>query len=211
MKSIVEPSILAGDFAHLADEVKRCEKAGADRIHCDVMDGAFVPNLTMGPDIVAAINRSTELPLDVHLMIYNPYGFIEPFVKAGADKITFHIEATENVEETLVFINTCNVGAGLSVCPETSVELLYPYLALCDHILIMTVHPGFGGQSFIPETLEKIRALRAVYKKEIQVDGGITYKTAQQCREAGANAFITGTYLFKSPDMAKTIKDLKAL
>jgi ribulose-phosphate 3-epimerase len=211
MNCSVAPSIIACDFGHLADEAKRCAQMGATMIHCDVMDGAFVPNLTIGPDIVAAVNRATELPLDVHLMIYNPYDYVERFVKAGADQITFHVEATEDVAETLQFIGRTQARAGLAICPETPVEMLHPYLELCDHILIMTVHPGFGGQSFMPETVEKIADLRAIYKGDIQVDGGITLETARTCRKAGASVFIAGTYLFKAPDMAQAIEQLKKL
>jgi ribulose-phosphate 3-epimerase len=209
MSCIVAPSIISADFGHLDADAKRLAVAGANAIHCDVMDGAFVPNLTIGSDIVAAINRATDLPLDVHLMVYNPYDYIERFVKAGADQISFHIEATEDVAETLDFITKCNVRAGLAICPETPVELLHPYLERCDHILIMTVHPGFGGQAFMPETVEKIEALRLVYKGVIQVDGGINLETAKVCRKAGASSFVSGSYLFRAPDMAAAIKQMQ--
>ena len=208
----VEPSILAADFGHIASEVKKITEAGADAMHIDIMDGHFVPNLSMGPKMVAAINRETDLFLDVHLMMYNPYDYIERFVEAGADRITFHIEATEDVEETLTFIRRCNVKAGLAFCPETGQELVVKYLDQCDLVLLMTVRPGFGGQAFLPEVLEKIRfthKMCAGLPCDIQVDGGIDDKTAPLCIEAGANVLVAGTYLFKAPDMKQAIRGLR--
>lgn len=229
MKIKVAPSILAGDFGYLADEAKRIADAGADAVHIDVMDGHFVPNITMGPAAVAAINRATDLFLDVHLMVYEPFDRVEKFVEAGADRITFHFEATENVEETLEYIRKCNIQAGLAFCPETSMSFIPKYLNKCDLILLMTVHPGFGGQAFIPEVLEKIQFTREVCDKlniraggitpkdkesslppfEIQVDGGINAETAARAVEAGANDLVAGTYLFKAPNMAEAVKLLK--
>ncbi len=210
----VAPSILSGDFGKLADEAKKIEQAGADAIHLDIMDGHFVPNLTFGPKAVAAINRSTDLFLDVHLMIYNPFEYIERFVESGADRITFHFEATEEVQETLAYIRKCNIKAGLSFRPETSVEMIPKYLDVVDLILIMTVNPGFGGQAFMDDMLEKVRFVKmAIQKRElhpkIQVDGGINDKTAPKCIEAGADILVAGSYLFGLPDMAKGIKLLK--
>jgi ribulose-phosphate 3-epimerase len=226
----IAPSILAGDFGHLSDEAKRLEEAGADAIHVDIMDGHFVPNLTLGPQAVAAINRSTDLFLDIHLMIYNPFDYVERFVEAGADQITFHLEATEDVEETLQYIRKCNIRAGLAFCPETSISMIPKYLDKCDQILLMTVNPGFGGQELIPDVLEKVRWTRDVCNRlniraggvtpqgansaeqslpsfDIQVDGGVTLDNVRQCVEAGANVIVAGTSLFRSPDgLAKAIE-----
>lgn len=227
----VAPSILSGDFGHLVDEAKRIENAGANSIHIDIMDGNFVPNLTMGHQAVAAINRATPIFLDVHLMIYHPFDFIERFVEAGADNITFHFEATEDVEETLEYIRRCNIKAGLAFCPETSMSMIPKFLDKCDMILLMTVHPGFGGQEFMPDVLEKIRFTRECVTKlnirqggitprkgseeeklppfDIEVDGGINHETAKQCVEAGANILVSGNYLFHAPNMQKAIEELK--
>jgi len=226
----IEPSILSGDFGRLADEAKRIEQAGADAIHLDVMDGHFVPNLTFGPRAVAAINRATSIFLDVHLMIYNPYNFIEAFVEAGADRITFHFEATEDVEDTLAFIRRCGVRAGLSFRPETSFSMIPKYLPLCDQVLLMTVNPGFGGQEFMPKVLEKVRLAREFCDRngirhggvklpkepaltfppfDIKVDGGINLETARLCVDAGANVLVSGNYLFSQKDLKKAIESLR--
>ena len=228
----IAPSILAGNFGYLADEAKRIEDAKADAIHIDIMDGHFVPNLTMGAQAVAAINRSTDIFLDVHLMVYNPYDYIEEFVKAGADAITFHFEATEDVEETLNYIRKCNVKAGLAFCPETSMTMVTKYLDKCDMILFMTVNPGFGGQAFMPDVLEKVRFTRDICSKldiraggivskvnsegenalpplDIQVDGGINDTNVKDCVEAGANVIVAGTSLFSQPNLFDAVEKMR--
>jgi ribulose-phosphate 3-epimerase len=220
----IAPSILAGNFGYLADEAKRIEEAGANAVHIDIMDGHFVRNLTMGPQAVAAINRATDLFLDVHLMIYTPFDYIERFIEAGADNLTFHFEATEDVEETLLYIRRCNVRAGLAFSPETSMSMIPKYLDKCDMILLMTVHPGFGGQELIPDVLEKVRFTRNLCNQlnirqggitptnnqapenqlppfDIQVDGGVTLDNVHTCVEAGANVIVAGTSLFQARNM----------
>jgi len=216
----VSPSILSGDFGSLAEEARKIEKAGADEIHIDVMDGHFVPNLTFGPKAVGAIRRATSIFLDVHLMMYNPFDYVEVFIAQGADRITFHLEATEDVADTLAFIRKCGKQAGLAFRPETSISMIPKYLDQCDLILLMTVNPGFGGQKFMPEVLEKITLTREFCDKyqrrdkglgpfDIQVDGGINLETARSCVQAGANILVSGDFLYRQSSLAQGIDSLR--
>ncbi len=209
---IISPSILSADFANLQSEVEELEKAGADWIHVDVMDGHFVPNLTIGAPVVKAIKPHTNIPLDVHLMIENPQNYVDDFVKAGANIITFHYEATkEMTEDVISHIKSQDVLVGLSIKPKTKPEEILEYLLMVDMVLIMTVEPGFGGQSFIKECAEKIPVIKqnAPENLIIQVDGGINDQTAKTCKELGANSLVAGSYIFKSPDIEDAIKSLR--
>lgn len=206
----IAPSLLAADFAHLADEVRRVEKAGCDLLHIDVMDGHFVPNITVGPLIVRAVRTITQLPLDVHLMIEKPERMIESFAQAGASHITFHAEACYgNLAETIEIVHSHHVTCGVSLKPETPLSRIESHLENLNLVLLMTVNPGFGGQKFMPEVLKKITELRSRFKGDIEVDGGINKETSQQAVKAGANILVAGTAIFGRTDTAQAILDLK--
>ncbi len=202
---LIAPSLLASDFSRLADEVAAVEKAGADWMHLDIMDGHFVDNISFGPALVATVRQLTRLPLDVHLMITRPDHFLPRFLKAGADGITVHVEpeAEHDVAKTLEAIKAAGCRAGLTLNPATPFEALEPHLPQLDLLLIMTVHPGFGGQSFRPEMMEKVKRAHAWREKHkpglhLEVDGGITAETAAICRAAGADVLVAGTSIFKN-------------
>ena len=208
-KILIAPSILSADFSKLGQEIKDVEKALADWIHVDVMDGHFVPNLTIGPVVVKSIRPMTKLPLDVHLMIENPEKYIESFARAGADIITFHIESEDEAKEVIKLIRYFKKKVGVSIRPKTEIESIEPILAMVDMVLVMTVEPGFAGQGFISDCLPKIEDLRKVFKKDIQVDGGINASTAADVRASGANVIVAGTAVFGTEDYAAAIKGLR--
>lgn len=207
----VAPSVLSADFGRLAEEVKAIEAAGADLIHIDVMDGHFVPNITIGPVVVKDIKPHTRLPLDVHLMIENAPNFIDSFIQAGSDMITLHVEAMDLsvLRAQAVRLKEKKIKAGVSLNPGTSLERIKPVLDVFDFVLVMTVNPGFGGQAFIPEVVPKIRALRQIFKGLISVDGGINDVFARLVAQAGADILVAGSYIFKSKDYNETIRRLK--
>lgn len=210
----IAPSILSADFSQLGDEIKKVEAAGADMIHIDVMDGHFVPNLTFGPPVIAALRKVTKLPFDVHLMVRNPQDLIDPFIKAGADIITLHAETSPHLHRLIQNVKELGVKAAVALNPSTPLSTIEEILDELDMILIMSVNPGFGGQKFISSALNKIERLRALLNQrnlaaDIQVDGGINEGTAAQVVAAGANILVAGSAIYGSPDMARTIQILK--
>jgi ribulose-phosphate 3-epimerase len=210
----IAPSILSADFSRLGDELRAVEKAGADLIHVDVMDGHFVPNITIGPLVVKGVKRLTSLPLDVHLMIDKPDRYVEVFAQAGSDWITIHVEACPHFKKMVKKIRQLNVRPGLVLKPATPLKALYPVLDDIDLVLIMSVNPGFGGQSFIPSTLKKIERLRKIidqnqHPMEIEVDGGVKIDNIREVSRAGADIFVVGTGIFKTDDYEETIRKLR--
>jgi len=210
----IAPSILSADFSRLGEEVRAVEKAGADVIHVDVMDGHFVPNITIGPLVVQGLKKLTSLPLDVHLMIEKPEHYIEAFAQAGSDWITIHAEVCSSLKRMIKKIRRLNVRPGIVLKPATSLKTLYPVLDALDLVLIMSVNPGFGGQSFIPSALKKIERLRRIidqnqYPLEIEVDGGVKIENIKEVSKAGGDIFVVGTGIFKTKDYEETIKRLR--
>lgn len=207
----IAPSLLSADFSYLASEIAKVEKAGCDWIHIDVMDGHFVPNITVGPFIVKAIRKVTRLPLDTHLMIEAPEKYIPQFAAAGSDIITVHAEACgPDLSRVIRLIHSHGAKCGVSLKPATSLDALEGHLKEIDLVLLMTVNPGFGGQAFMPEVLPKIQALRQKFAKDIEVDGGINSETAKLAVQAGANVLVAGTAIFGQADVEKAMKGLRS-
>jgi ribulose-phosphate 3-epimerase len=217
MKKIqISPSILSADFSQLGTEIKRLEEGGADMIHVDVMDGHFVPNLTIGPPVIKALRKQCSLKFDVHLMISPVHKYIESYAEAGADIITIHPEATDDLENSILKIKQLNKKVGVSLNPESKIDLILDFLDKIDLVLIMSVNPGFGGQKFMPEVLEKIKKLRKIQDErnlnfDIEIDGGINFENYKKAIDAGANILVSGTTIFKSNDgdIKKNINLLK--
>ena len=219
MKKIqISPSILSADFSQLGNEIKRLEEGGADMIHVDVMDGHFVPNLTIGPPVIKTLRSYSKLPFDVHLMIKPVHKYIKNYAEAGADIITIHPEATDSLKNSIKHIKELGKKVGVSLNPETKTDIIKEFLTEIDLVLIMSVHPGFGGQKFIPEVINKIKELKNIKLKEnlkfdIEVDGGIDFNNSKLVVEAGANILVSGTTIFKSNngDIKKNIEILKSI
>ena len=216
MKKIkIAPSILSADFAKMGEEVRSLEACGADLIHCDVMDGVFVNNITFGIKMVEDIKKHTSLPLDCHLMIVHPEKYVERFAKAGADIITVHYEACQdNLKEVLLLIKSTGVKCGAVINPDTPVEKIKEVIPLCDMVLVMSVFPGFGGQKFIPSALDKLREVSAIIQEsgkeiDLQIDGGITAENVEEVKKAGANVIVAGSAVFKAEDRTAIIAKLK--
>ena len=204
-KILISPSILAGDFSQLGKDIQKLENAGADMIHVDVMDGHFVPNITIGPPVIKSLRKYTDLPFDVHLMISPVHKYIEDFSKAGSDIITIHPEATENLKDSIDLIKSLKKKVGLSLNPDTPIDTIEKYLDQIDLVLVMTVYPGFGGQKFISKVLSKIKKLKNIkdenkFRFDIEVDGGIDFENNKLAIEAGANILVSGTTIFKNND-----------
>ena len=218
MKKIqISPSILSADFGQLGNEIKRLEEGGADMIHVDVMDGHFVPNLTIGPPVIKALKKNCSIKFDVHLMISPVHKYIEAYADAGADIITIHPEATDDLEDSILKIKSLNKKVGVSLNPKTKIDLIIDYLEKIDLVLIMSVNPGFGGQKFMPEVLDKVRKLKKIQSEknmsfDIEIDGGINFDNCQLVIEAGANILVSGTTVFKSNngDIKKNINLLRS-
>ncbi len=210
----ISPSILSADYASLKSEIEKVKNGGADMLHVDVMDGHFVPNISIGPPVVKSIRKATDMFLDCHLMISNPYDYIDSFAKSGADLIAFHVESNSDVEQTIEKITSADVLPALVIKPGTSAESVFPYLSKIAMVLVMTVEPGFGGQSFMEDMLPKIKAIREKAKEVnpelmIQVDGGIVPETAKKCVDAGADVLVSGSYIFGASDTEGAISSLR--
>lgn len=216
MKCVLAPSILSADFKNLGQEIKKTEDNGAEFLHFDVMDGLFVPSISFGVPVLKSIRSVTDQIIDAHLMIQDPIRYIETFKEAGADYVTVHLEACENVEKTLAKIHECGMKAGLSICPETAVETIIPYVEMVDLILVMGVHPGFGGQKLIPETFDRLRQVRQILDEknpqvDVQVDGGIHLGNVREILDAGANIIVTGSAVFNGDVEENTRKFMEIL
>ena len=210
----ISPSILSADYASLKSEIEKVKNGGADMLHVDVMDGHFVPNISIGPPVIKSIRKATDMFLDCHLMISNPCDYVDSFVKSGADLIAFHVESNSNVEETIGKITSAGVLPALVVKPGTPAESVFPYLSKIAMVLVMTGEPGFGGQSFMEDMLPKIKAIREKADEVnpalmIQVDGGIVPETAKKCVDAGADVLVSGSYIFGASDIAGAIESLR--
>ncbi|WP_019771376.1 ribulose-phosphate 3-epimerase [Streptococcus sobrinus] len=214
MVNKIAPSILAADYANFAQELKRIDETSADYVHIDIMDGQFVPNISFGADVVASLRKHSKLVFDCHLMVVEPERYVDAFAQAGADIMTIHVEATKHVHGALQKIKKAGLKAGVVINPGTPVSALEPVLSLVDQVLIMTVNPGFGGQAFIPEMLDKVKQVatwreEGGYAFDIEVDGGVDDKTIKACQEAGANVFVAGSYLFKASDLTSQVQTLR--